>query len=147
MRQRLGLADALVKDPSIVILDEPTASIDPAGVTDVLAIIEALARERGVTVLLSSHLLHQVHQICDRVAIFNRGRILAQGKMADLAESLAGDQLELEVGVDGPADTVEAALRAVSGDRAAVDPQPHRLRPGRPGHGRPAAPPGGRRAR
>ncbi|HEY7936911.1 MAG TPA: ABC transporter ATP-binding protein [Candidatus Limnocylindrales bacterium] len=115
MRQRLGLADALVKDPSIVILDEPTASIDPAGVTDVLAIIEALARDRGVTVLLSSHLLHQVHQICDRVAIFNRGRILAQGKMADLAESLAGDQLELEVGIDGPVETVEAALRAVPG--------------------------------
>jgi ABC-2 type transport system ATP-binding protein len=115
MRQRLGLADALVKEPSIVILDEPTASIDPAGVTDVLAIIEALARDHGVTVLLSSHLLHQVHQICDRVAIFNRGRILAQGKMSDLAESLAGDQLELEVGLDGPADQVEAALRSVTG--------------------------------
>ena len=115
MRQRLGLADALVKEPSIVILDEPTASIDPAGVTDVLAIIEALARDHGVTVLLSSHLLHQVHQICDRVAIFNRGRILAQGKMSELAESLAGDQLELEVGLDGPADQVEAALRSVAG--------------------------------
>ena len=115
MRQRLGLADALVKEPSIVILDEPTASIDPAGVTDVLAIIETLARDHGVTVLLSSHLLHQVHQICDRVAIFNRGRILAQGKMSELAESLAGDQLELEVGLDGPADQVEAALRSVAG--------------------------------
>jgi ABC-2 type transport system ATP-binding protein len=115
MRQRLGLADALIKDPSIVILDEPTASIDPAGVADVLAIIEGLARDHGVTVLLSSHLLHQVHQVCDRVAIFNHGRILAQGRMSELAESLAGDQLELEVGVDGPADRVEAALRQVGG--------------------------------
>ncbi len=113
MRQRLGLADALVKDPSILILDEPTASIDPAGVADVLALIERLARDKGVTVLLSSHLLHQVHQVCDRVAIFNHGRILAQGKMSELTESLAGDQIELEVGVDGPADQVEVALRAV----------------------------------
>ncbi len=115
MRQRLGLADAMVKDPSVMILDEPTASIDPAGVTDVLALIQALARDNGVTVLLSSHLLHQVHQVCDRVAIFNAGRILAQGRMAQLAEQLAGDQLELEVGLEGPADQVEAALRAVTG--------------------------------
>jgi ABC-2 type transport system ATP-binding protein len=115
MRQRLGLADALVKDPSVVILDEPTASIDPTGVTEVLALIQTLARDNGVTVLLSSHLLHQVHQVCDRVAIFNKGRILAQGRMAQLAEQLAGDQLELEVGLDGPADQVEAALRSVAG--------------------------------
>jgi len=115
MRQRLGLADALVKDPSVVILDEPTAAIDPAGVTEVLALIQTLARENGVTVLLSSHLLHQVHQVCDRIAIFNQGRILAQGRMAQLAEELAGDQLELEVGLDGPADQIEAALRSVSG--------------------------------
>ena len=128
MRQRLGLADALIKDPSVVILDEPTASIDPAGVTDVLAIIETLAREHGVTVLLSSHLLHQVHQVCDRVAIFNHGRILAQGRMSELAEAVAGDQLELEVGVDGPAGQVETALRAVNGVTAVrVDPHDPRL--------------------
>jgi ABC-2 type transport system ATP-binding protein len=115
MRQRLGLADALVKDPSILILDEPTASIDPAGVTEVLALIQSLARDKGVTVLLSSHLLHQVHQVCDRVAIFNAGRILAQGRMSQLAAELAGDELELEVGLDGPPDQVEAALRASPG--------------------------------
>ena len=69
MRQRLGLADALVKDPSVVILDEPTASIDPAGVTEVLALIQTLARENGVTVLLSSHLLGQVQSVSDRVNV------------------------------------------------------------------------------
>lgn len=115
MRQRLGLADALVKDPSILILDEPTASIDPTGVTEVLALIQSLSRESGVTILLSSHLLHQVHQVCDRVAIFNAGRILAQGRMSQLAAELAGDHLELEVGLDGPADRAEAALRASPG--------------------------------
>jgi ABC-2 type transport system ATP-binding protein len=163
MRQRLGLADALVKDPSILMLDEPTASIDPAGVTEVLALIQALARDNRVTVLLSSHLLHQVHQVCDRVAIFNAGRILAQGRMAQLAEELAGDQLELEVGLDGPADQVEAALRAVPGvadvNRDPRDPSlwhvtgPQSIRshpggrPRRPGDGRAASAPGGRRAR
>ncbi|HTS14266.1 MAG TPA: ABC transporter ATP-binding protein [Candidatus Sulfotelmatobacter sp.] len=120
MRQRLGLADALVKDPSVIILDEPTASIDPAGVAEVLDLIRSLSRDQGVTVLLSSHLLHQVHQICDRVAIFSAGRILAQGPMAKLAEQLAGGGVELEVGVDGPADQVAAALHAVPGVRTAT---------------------------
>jgi len=118
MRQRLGLADALVKDPSVAILDEPTASIDPTGVAEVLELIRSLARDRGVTILLSSHLLHQVHQVCDRVAIFREGRILAQGPMAKLAEELAGDSQELEVGVDGPADQVKATLAAIPGVRA-----------------------------
>ncbi|MFI5262625.1 MAG: ABC transporter ATP-binding protein [Candidatus Limnocylindrales bacterium] len=120
MRQRLGLADALVKDPSVAILDEPTASIDPTGVAEVLDLIRALARDRGVTVLLSSHLLHQVHQVCDRVAIFRSGRILAQGPMAKLADDLAGDSQELEVGVDGPADEVRAALAAIPGVKTVV---------------------------
>jgi len=118
MRQRLGLADALVKDPSVVILDEPTASIDPAGVAEVLDLIRSLARERGVTVLLSSHLLHQVHQVCDRVAIFRAGRVLAEGPMARLAEQLATDTQVLEAGVDGPADQVKAALAAIPGVKA-----------------------------
>ena len=120
MRQRLGLADALVKEPSVVILDEPTASIDPTGVAEVLDLIRSLAHERGVTVLLSSHLLHQVHQVCDRVAIFRSGRILAQGPMSKLAEQLAGGGVELEVGVDGPADQVSAALLATPGVRTAT---------------------------
>ena len=163
MRQRLGLADALVKDPSVVILDEPTASIDPAGVTEVLALIQSLARDNGVTVLLSSHLLHQVHQVCDRVAIFNKGRILAQGRMAQLAEELAGDQLELEVGRRRPGrpgrsrapvgrrrgqgEPRPARPTTLARDRSPVDPEPHRARPGRPGNGRPAPAPGRRRAR
>ena len=79
MRQRLGLADALVKAPSMLILDEPTTSIDPIGVTEVLELVRTIARDRGVAVLLSSHLLHQVQQVCDRIAIFVSGRIVAQG--------------------------------------------------------------------
>lgn len=96
MLQRLGIADALAKDPAVLILDEPTTSIDPAGVAELLALIRTLVAERGVGVLLSSHLLAQVERLCDRVGIFWRGRLLAEGTAADLA-ALAGDPaLDLE---------------------------------------------------
>ena len=72
MRQRLGLADALVKDPSILILDEPTVNIDPEGVRELLLLVERLRTDQGVTVLLSSHLLHQVEQVCDRIGDLRR---------------------------------------------------------------------------
>ena len=73
MIQRLGIADVLVKDPRVVILDEPTNGIDPEGIREVLELIHGLSREDGRTVLISSHLLHQVQQICDRVGIFVEG--------------------------------------------------------------------------
>lgn len=92
MLQRLGVADALVKEPSVLVLDEPTASIDPAGVAELLGLIRGLVAERGLAVLLSSHLLSQVEQLCDRVGIFSRGRLIAEGSVRDLAER-AGDPL------------------------------------------------------
>ncbi len=85
MRQRLGIADALVKDPRVLILDEPTVAIDPEGVAEILALIRRLADERGVTLLLSSHLLHQVQSVCDRVGIFVAGRLEAVGTVEELA--------------------------------------------------------------
>ena len=84
MRQRLGLADALVKNPSILILDEPTVNIDPEGVRELLNLVERLRTEQGVTVLLSSHLLHQVEQVCDRIGIFVRGRLVASGTLEEI---------------------------------------------------------------
>jgi ABC-2 type transport system ATP-binding protein len=90
MLQRLGVADALVKDPGILILDEPTTSIDPAGVSELLDLIRDLASQRGMAVLLSSHLLSQVEQLCDRVGIFSHGRLVAEGSVGELAEQ-AGD--------------------------------------------------------
>jgi len=90
MKQRLGLADALVKDPSILILDEPTTAIDPEGVAEILDLIRRLAVEEEVTVLLSSHLLNQVQAVCDRVAIFVAGSVVAQGTPHDLAAEQVG---------------------------------------------------------
>jgi len=90
MKQRLGLADALVKDPGVLILDEPTTAIDPEGVAEILGMIRRLATEEGVTILLSSHLLHQVQAVCDRVAIFVDGKVVAQGPPHELAAQQEG---------------------------------------------------------
>ncbi|MEA2676507.1 MAG: type transport system ATP-binding protein [Chloroflexota bacterium] len=114
MKQRLGLADVMVKRPSIVILDEPTTAIDPAGVEDVLALIRELAHG-GAAVLLASHLLHQVQQVCDQVGIFVAGKLVASGAMDKLSGSLATGPIEIEVGAPPPADGVRAAALKVSG--------------------------------
>jgi ABC-2 type transport system ATP-binding protein len=83
MQQRLGLAAALMGDPALVILDEPTSALDPVGRDDVRSIIRE-ARQRGSAVLLNSHLLGEVERLCDRVAIVNRGRVVAAGTLHDL---------------------------------------------------------------
>ena len=114
MLQRLGIADALIKDPDILILDEPTASIDPIGVIEILDLLRRLVRERGMTVLLSSHLLDQVQNVCDRVGIFAHGRLIGVGTVAELATTFG----------DGAAH-LEAIFRASDPDDAAgTDPGP-----------------------
>ncbi|MDE1192519.1 MAG: ABC transporter ATP-binding protein [Arachidicoccus sp.] len=88
MKQRLGLADVLIKQPEIIILDEPTLGLDPSGVKDFLSLIRQMSRQQGLTVLLSSHHLHQVQQVCDRVGIFVGGKLLAQGDIDSLSGNL-----------------------------------------------------------
>jgi ABC-2 type transport system ATP-binding protein len=90
MKQRLGLADVLIKDPDVIILDEPTLGIDPTGVRDFLALIKQLSQQQGLTVLLSSHHLHHVQQVCDKVGIFVSGELLAQGDIGSLSSQLFG---------------------------------------------------------
>jgi ABC-2 type transport system ATP-binding protein len=90
MKQRLGLADVLIKNPDVIILDEPTLGIDPTGVRDFLALIKRLSKQQGLTVLLSSHHLHHVQQVCDRVGVFVNGKLLAQGGIEALSAQLFG---------------------------------------------------------
>src|SRR4051794_25803299 len=85
MRQRLGIAAALVRDPRLLLLDEPATGLDPAGMRDMRALIRRLA-DGGTTVLLSSHLLAEVEELCDRVAIIRSGRIVYEGAIADLKQ-------------------------------------------------------------
>jgi ABC-type multidrug transport system ATPase subunit len=106
MKQRLGVAAALLKDPELVILDEPTNGLDPQGMRDMRDLIVDLGRE-GRTVILSSHLMGEVQQICERVAVIDRGRIVTEGTV----EQLRGDT-ELEL-VATPSDTAVATLRAL----------------------------------
>ena len=77
MRQRLGLADVLIKEPEVIILDEPTSGIDPSGVREFMDLIHQLSSEEGLTVLFSSHHLDQVQQVCNRVGLFSKGKLLA----------------------------------------------------------------------
>jgi ABC-2 type transport system ATP-binding protein len=85
MKQRLAIAAALLSDPQIIILDEPTNGLDPAGTVEIRQLIGTLAA-RGHTIFLSSHLLHEVEQVCHRVAILKAGRVLAQGRVNDLLQ-------------------------------------------------------------
>jgi len=97
MRQRLGIADVLIKDPEFVILDEPTSGIDPEGAIRLLDMIVEMRDSRGMTVMLSSHLLHQVQRVCDRVGIMHRGEIVAQGTIDELGGTDEGEKLEIRV--------------------------------------------------
>jgi len=104
MRQRLGLAGVLIKNPDIIILDEPTLGIDPTGVRDFLNLIVTLGKEEEITVLFSSHHLHQVQQVCDRVGIFVDGKLLAEGNIRSLSDKLLkGNPYIIELGLEVPA--------------------------------------------
>ena len=125
MRQRLGIADALVKDPEILILDEPTTAIDPIGVVEILDLIRGLARDRGLAILLASHLLDQVQSVCQRIAIFDQGQVIGHGTVEDLAREFGEAAHPLEVGVDsgsGPQPSAVRELLAGVPGVAAVEP-------------------------
>lgn len=111
MRQRLGLADVLIKNPEVIILDEPTLGLDPEGVKKFLQLIVRLSRKKGITVLFSSHHLHQIQQVCDRVGIFVKGKMLAEGKISSLAQQLfSKNAFTLEGGISTLTEDVEPPL-------------------------------------
>jgi ABC-2 type transport system ATP-binding protein len=105
MRQRLGVAAALLGDPDLVILDEPVNGLDAAGIQEMRALIRGLAVDQGKTVFLSSHLLHEVQQVCDRVAIISNGEIVRESTIDELLRQ--DDGLRIEA---APADVAAAAL-------------------------------------
>ncbi|MGR4863582.1 ABC transporter ATP-binding protein [Caulobacter sp. LARHSG274] len=112
MKQRLGLAAAFFTRPELVILDEPTSGMDPAGIQEIRALIRDLADKEGVTIILASHQLDEVRRVCDRVAILSKGKLAAEGSV----EALTGGRARLRLAVT----PVERAL-AVLGERGAAD--------------------------
>jgi ABC-2 type transport system ATP-binding protein len=100
MLQRLGLADVLIKNPEVIILDEPTLGLDPTGVRSFLELIVRLSREDGITVLFSSHDLPHVQEVCDRVGLFVSGKLIAEGDIQSLSKKLfSGTPYVIELGI------------------------------------------------
>ena len=125
MRQRLGVARSLLADPELLILDEPTNGLDPAGIHEFRDMIRGFVAE-GRTVLLSSHLLDEVEKICDEVAIVDQGRVVAQGPIADLAAGakqtilIATSDDEQALAIFSEHRGVESATREASGVRVTL---------------------------
>lgn len=115
MKQRLGIADVMIKDPKVAFFDEPTAGIDPEGIEQVLALIKNMAK-RKVTIVLSSHQLHQVQKICTRVGILSKGRLVAEGSLDQLGrEAIGGGKFRIEVQVSQPANNLVESIKNIKG--------------------------------
>jgi ABC-2 type transport system ATP-binding protein len=112
MRQRLGLADVLIKNPQLIIMDEPTQGLDPELAHEFLGLIHSLKKE-GTTILLSSHLLHQVQVICDRVGLFSKGRMVLQGTVPELARKVLGGAYRVQIKANGPDVKLRKALQSL----------------------------------
>jgi ABC-2 type transport system ATP-binding protein len=126
MKQRLGIAGALLSDPELLILDEPTNGLDPQASVELLELIRSLKSE-GVSILLSSHLLDRVQSVCDRVALFNAGRIVLMGSVGELGRQVLGGGFAVEVEADGGTDLARR-LSALPGVRGVGEPAPGRFR-------------------
>jgi ABC-2 type transport system ATP-binding protein len=115
MKQRLGIADVMIKDPKVAFFDEPTAGIDPEGIEQVLELITNMARQK-VTVVLSSHQLHHVQKICTRVGILSKGHLVAEGSVDELGrEKIGGGKLRIEVQVAEPNSKLVKSIKNVKG--------------------------------
>jgi ABC-2 type transport system ATP-binding protein len=126
MRQRLGLAEIVMKDARVAILDEPTNGLDPQASLELLELIRSL-KASGVSILLSSHLLDRVQSVCDRVALFNAGRIVLMGTVAELGRQVLGGGYAVEVEADG-GDGIAGRLAALPGVRSVEQPGVGRFR-------------------
>jgi len=115
MKQRLGIADIWIKDPKLVLLDEPTSGIDPEGIEDILNLTANMAK-KGITVVFCSHQLHQVQRICTRVGILTKGHLVAEGQIDRLGrEAIAGGRYRIEVQVAQAQKELIDALNRIEG--------------------------------
>jgi len=115
MKQRLGITDVMIKDPKVAFFDEPTAGIDPEGIEQVLAIIQNMAKQK-VTIVLSSHQLHQVQKICTRVGIMSKGHLVAEGSVDQLGrEKIGGGKFRIEIQVSEPTSKLVKSINVIKG--------------------------------
>lgn len=119
MKQRLGIADVLMKDPKVIIMDEPTLGIDPEGMRELIALIRELSVRDGRTILISSHQLYQIQQIGDRVGIFVKGKLIACGRIDELGQQLQNEGLYiLDLRVEEPDQRLQKLISSIPGVRA-----------------------------
>lgn len=118
MRQRLGVARALVNAPSVMFLDEPTLGLDPAGQRQILSLVRNIAQERGATVILSTHFLDEVEEACSRIIILNRGEVIAEGTVAEIKRRAAPRTARIQV-PEELRDTALSVLKQAPGVTAA----------------------------
>ena len=126
MRQRLGIADVLMKDPEIIIMDEPTLGIDPSGMRELTALIRELSVKDGRTILISSHELYQIQEISDRVGIFVKGRMIACGRIDELGQQLQNEGLYMvdfraEKSANGPMTTEHRTAVETGAEQGAMN--------------------------
>jgi ABC-2 type transport system ATP-binding protein len=115
MKQRLGIADVMVKDPKVAFFDEPTSGIDPEGIEQVLNVITNMAKQK-VTIVLSSHQLHQVQKICTRVGILSKGHLVAEGSVDQLGrEKIAGGKFRIELQVSETTRKLISSIKKIKG--------------------------------
>ena len=115
MKQRLAIADVLVKKPRVAILDEPTSGIDPAGIEQMLDLISRVAKENNMTIIMSSHQLNQVERICTHVAIMSKGKLLRQGSLAQLGKMAGGGKVNIEIQLAEITQEIIEGIRGVVG--------------------------------
>jgi ABC-2 type transport system ATP-binding protein len=114
MRQRLGVAEVLIKRPQMIIMDEPTLALDPEAAREFLELIRRLKSE-GITIMLSSHLLHQVQVVCDRIGLFHRGKMVLEGAVDELARRVISGAYRIRIEAETNGTPIDAALGKLSG--------------------------------
>jgi len=115
MKQRLAIADILVKNPTVAFLDEPTSGIDPAGITQILDLIHQIAKENNMTIIMSSHQLNQVERICTHVGIMSKGKLIVDGSISQLSKKASGEKFNIEIQLSEINQEIIQGIQAVRG--------------------------------